>query len=198
MFPLWGLFIGLAAGFLMKGKLSNLENLPLKHLWLVFAGLLVQLLIFPTPWWSPIITGDTTYYHYASYILVALFFVVNWRMLTLWVMGLGMLLNAIVITANGGFMPADPDAIACAGHERVADAVRTVGEYANVVFMDETTQLNFLGDWICIPAWIPAASAISIGDVVLMMGLALLIAMGMRSGPKQKEDSDVKAQTESA
>jgi len=197
MFPLWGLVIGLGFGFALRGNLTNLEKLPLKHLWLVFAGLVIQLLIFPTPWWSPIITGDITYYHYASYILVAIFFVLNWRMLTLWVMALGMILNAVIITANGGLMPVSLEALECSGHGDIVGIIEEKGIYANVILMDETTKLNFLGDWICVPAWIPGASAISIGDIVLMIGLAWLIAGGMR-GIRNKEDEPAESQTDSA
>lgn len=205
MFPLWGLVLGLVVGFLMRGKLSNLEKLPFKHLWLIFAALVIQLLIFPTPWSSdPIIGGETDAYHYGSYIIIAIFFVINYRIYMLWPMAFGMVLNALVMTVNGiarfsqinkfeFLMPADPSALICSGNVRVAEILRDEGQYANIIRMDEFSHLNFLGDWICIPEGIPAASAISLGDVVLMLGLASLIALGMKGFPNTEETTSEKA-----
>src|SRR5574337_1345986 len=106
MFPLWGLIVGIGVGFLRRGNLSNLAYLPVKALWLIFASLALQLLVFPTPWSpEPLIQTGTEYFHFASYALIVLFFLLNWRVWTLWMMVLGMISNAIVITVNGGFMP---------------------------------------------------------------------------------------------
>jgi hypothetical protein len=182
MVLLWSLLIGILAGLVRRGSLLKLGNLPLKALWLVFAGLIVQFLVFPTPWNEPPIQENVELFHYLSYALLALFFVVNWKVKALWIMAFGMVLNAVVILANEGFMPADVDALACAG-ETVEGLTNpnTIPPYthANVVRMSDDTQLNFLGDWICIPAWVPFANAISLGDVVLMIGLAWLVQSGM-------------------
>lgn len=181
MFPLWGLILGLGIGFARRGSLANLSALPLKAVWLIFAGLVLQLLIFPTPWFDPIIQTGTEYFHFISYSLIALFFIVNWRIWMLWLMALGMVLNAIVITANGGYMPASAVALGAAGKIEAAEQLTNALDhiYANTVLMSENTQLNFLGDWLYVPAWVPLSNAFSLGDLVLMMGIAWLIQSAM-------------------
>ena len=181
MFPLWGLVLGLAIGFARSGSLANLSTLPLKAVWLVFAGLVLQLLIFPTPWFDPLIQTGTEYFHFVSYGLIALFFIVNWRIWTLWLMAAGMVLNGLVITVNGGYMPASAAALEAAGKIEAAEQLRNVVDHihANTVLMSENTQLNFLGDWLYVPAWVPLANAFSLGDLVLMVGIAWLIQSAM-------------------
>jgi len=198
MVLLWSLLVGVLAGLVRKGSLANLGNLPLKALWLVFGALLVQLLVFPNPWSEPPIQDATLveWLHYASYALIAVFFVLNWRVVTLWVMAVGMLMNALVIVVNGGYMPSSPEALTCAGRVVFAEALQNPESdppftYANTVLMSADTKLNFFGDWICIPNWVPFANAISLGDVVLMLGLAWLVQSGMtRAQPQIRSEGD--------
>jgi len=188
MFPLWGLIIGLVVGLIRRGNLVRIAEIPLKAIWLVFAGLFVQLLIFPTPWSQPPIQVYVEAFHFFSYALIAAFFVLNWRVWELWAMAAGMGLNAIVITINRGFMPSSADALAAAGRVAAAEALRTPPYiHANTVLMSDQTQLNFFGDWMFVPSWVPLANAFSIGDLTLMFGLAWLIQAAMC----RKTDSSV-------
>ena len=189
MFPLWGLALGLVVGWLRGGTLTRLATLELKAVWLIFVALVLQLLIFPTPWFPPLISWGTTYFHFASYALVALFFGANYRMGSLWTMALGMVINALVITANGGYMPASAGALRAAGKAYTATQLLNMQRYANAVLMDEHTRLNVLGDWLYVPTWVPWANAFSLGDMVLMLGLAWLVQsamVGRYSGSSQR------------
>lgn len=182
MLPLWGIVLGLAVGFLRRGRLAGLAELPLKGVGLVFAGLVVQLLIFPTPWWStPPLQAGKAIWHVLSYGLIGAFFLWNWRVSALWLLALGMVLNLVVIAANGGYMPASLDALRAAGRHETAAALLASADhtYANVVLMSEGTRLNALGDWLFLPAWLPLANAFSPGDALLMLGVAWLIQAGM-------------------
>ncbi len=189
MLPLWGIVLGVAAGFARRGSLTRLGHIPLKGLWLVFAGLALQLLIFPTPWWNePPLSWGTEAWHVGSYALIVAFFLWNWRVASLWLIALGMVLNLTVIAANGGYMPASVSALRAAGRMGAAEALTTSPEhtYANVVMMGEATRLNFLGDWLYLPSWVPLANAFSLGDFVLMLGAAWLIQGGMAAPAKSK------------
>ena len=96
-------------------------------------------------------------------------------------MALGMVLNAIVILANGGYMPASASALIASGHQKAADQLLNNLDhiYANTLLMSDQTSLNFMGDWLYVPWWLPFANAFSIGDLVLMIGLAWLIQSAM-------------------
>jgi hypothetical protein len=50
------------------------------------------------------------------------------------------------------------------------------------------THLGFLGDIFAAPSWMPAANVFSIGDALIVAGIALLLAVTMR-GPRPVVES---------
>jgi Family of unknown function (DUF5317) len=84
-------------------------------------------------------------------------------------------MNAAVIAANGR-MPYSESAVRAAHQsvEQKAKADRSPKHMA----MDSTTRLAWLGDVIPAP---PVQKVISVGDVVLLLGTARLIATNMRA-----------------
>lgn len=179
MLYLVALLTGLAIGFLGGGRLSHLVRLRLRWLWLVPVALAIQLLIFPLFSGKPLLPYATEPLHVLSYALVGLWLIVNLRVTPLIVISAGALANFLVVAANGGRMPASLTALKAAGWSATADLLVSQGVYGNVVRMDEMTNLNWLGDWLYLPERIPFATAFSVGDVLIMAGLAWLIARGM-------------------
>jgi hypothetical protein len=82
-------------------------------------------------------------------------------------MGLGPLLNALVISANGWRMPVDGTG------EDPADLDRT-----GYVAMGPSTRLRFLADWIAAGSW-----RLSPGDIILVFGAVVLLAAAL-AGPE--------------
>lgn len=178
MIALWGIVIGLVIGFARHGKLNRLADFELRHGYLIFLALAIQLLIFPTPWWpQPPISGGTELFHLASYLLVLLFLTTNHREKPFRGVALGMVMNLTAIIANGGYMPTKVSALRRAGQWETAERILASpdGTYGNVVQMSESTRLNALGDWLSLPPWVPLASSFSLGDVVLMVSIAWLL-----------------------
>jgi hypothetical protein len=96
------------------------------------------------------------------------------------VAALGVGLNCLVIAVNGGHMPQSADAaVAVWGHGFV-DPTRL----QNVAVLDVGTRLGWLGDVIAEPAWLPRANVISIGDILLSLGIASWITMNCRNGTR--------------
>jgi hypothetical protein len=122
-------------------------------------------------------------WHLGSYALVAAFLAVNWRLTPLWGIALGAALNVIVIGANGGLMPTDLRALERSGNAEVVELLASSPEatVANVVAMGPHTRLDFLGDWLYLPPWVPLGDAFSIGDAVLFVGVVWLIQRAMVS-----------------
>ena len=90
-------------------------------------------------------------------------------------LGVGWLLNLIPVMLNGG-MP-----VSAAGLERVG-APRTMpvteGHFWKHVPADRDTRASVLGDVIPVRM---VASVISVGDIVVLAGIALVVASGMTS-----------------
>ncbi len=180
MILLWALPPGLIIGWLAGGRLRNIESRHLRKGYLVALALGLQLLIFPLGRAGPVVTWGTESFHLASYGLLALFLWSNRRHWPLMAMAVGLMANLLVIAANGGLMPAAPDALARAGAHHAAGVLEEEGHVGNVVRMGEDTRLNFLGDWLYIPEQVPLATAFSPGDLAIALGLLLFFPYAMR------------------
>ena len=107
----------------LGGRLGALAEMGLRASWLVLAGLGAQILVISV---FPDGAGVLhTGVHLASYAFIAAFVAANWtRVPFVWLIALGGALNLVAIAANGGVMPADPDALAAAGIVTPAGASR--------------------------------------------------------------------------
>jgi hypothetical protein len=107
--------------------------------------------------------------HLWSYGLVGACVIWNLEIRFMWVVAVGGLLNLIAIAANGGVMPASPDALAAAGL-KAGD-----GSFTNSDAVEGGANLAFLGDVFAIPSGWPAANVFSLGDAVLLLGVLLVL-----------------------
>jgi hypothetical protein len=82
--------------------------------------------------------------------------------------------NLLAIVANGGWMPADPNALASVGG-------LPAGPSNSIVITNPALQP--LTDLFALPAWLPFANVFSVGDVVIGIGVAVTIAAAMRRRP---------------
>jgi len=96
------------------------------------------------------------------------FIVANRHIPWLWLVGTGGLANLVAIGANGGVMPASSVALAAAGF------LLRPGQFQNSTHV-AGAHLQFLGDDFSIPRSWPLANVFSVGDVVLVVGVALLL-----------------------
>ena len=180
MIFLFAVLAGIVAGYVLGGRIANLASLRLRWFWLVLLGLILQLLIFPLISSRPLLPYATVPLHVLSYVLVFVFLAANLRVRPLLVLASGALINFAAIAANGGRMPASATALARAGLIQTAKRLTSSGTHGNVLLMGKNTRLDLLGDWLYLPRWIPFATAFSIGDALIMIGLAWLIVRGMR------------------
>ncbi len=180
MFLVCALVLGVILGYLRGGRIAHLASLSMRLTWLVPIALVIQLLIFPLFGDRPLLPYATTPLHLLSYALVFLFLALNVRILPLLAVGLGALLNILVICVNGGYMPSSATALSRSGAAGVASALEAQGIYGNVRLMGQETRLNLLGDFLYLPRWVPLATAFSIGDLVMALGVAWLVAWGMK------------------
>lgn len=157
-------------GRLRKGNLRNLVHLPLQRVYLFYISLLLQLAARAQPMegWAPQLMV-------LSYLLLLLSLALNIRLPGMPFLFLGTLLNALVISLNGGQMPVALELLDLPLEGGVLDLVR--GKHAP---MAANTRLIFLAD--IIPLKLPFLSyyrLYSVGDLFLMAGVFILIVQGM-------------------
>src|SRR5829696_5120344 len=134
----------------MRGRLGALAEVRLRAGWLLAVAIGAQIVIIS------VLPGGSerlhTWVHLGSYALLAAYVAVN----------------LAAIAANGGIMPADPDALAAAGLRLDA------GEFSNSSALARP-RLAFLGDVFHVPASWPVSNVFSVGDVVLVLGALLAL-----------------------
>lgn len=161
----------LVVGVALGGRLGNLARLRLRASWLFFAAIALQVVAFPfapLPWRTDESVASLLWL--ASYMLLTLAAVLNRRIAGVPVVALGMGLNVIAVTANGGTMPVLPEAMHEAGgsHTTLNNSTATPDPH-----------LSWLVDRWAAPDWIPFANVFSVGDVIIAVGAVVIVLAGM-------------------
>ena len=180
MFVVVAVPIGLVLGLLLRGRIEHLNGLRLRWAWLAVAGFVGQVILFSDPVAAQVgALGPPLYVASTLAVLVAV--LANLRVPGMPLVALGAALNLAAILANGGFMPADPGALALAGLEPSS-------AYSNSV-AEANPALKPLTDIYALPAGTPLANVFSVGDVVLAIGVAWVIVAAMRSPLPAREEA---------
>jgi hypothetical protein len=170
------LALAIVAGYLARGRLKNLEHVRLRWWWLAIAGLGIQLLPLPEGAAGTDLFVRTTVLAF-SYALLLVFAIANMRLPGMPLILIGLLCNALVITANGG-MPVSVDALAEADQVEAIEALEDEGSDKHHLLGDDDV-LTFLADVVVIPP--PVGAVVSVGDLFQYAGLIWLIAAAMRA-----------------
>ena len=146
---------------LAGGRLGALVELPLRHVWAIYAALGLAVLGVGVP---GLPDGLRSLLLVAAYPVGAVFLAANRRVPGMALTALGAALNLLAIAANGGVMPASPDALATAGLPAGGPGFQNSDAVAD-------PRLAFLGDIFAIPASWPLSNVFSVGDVLIALGI---------------------------
>jgi hypothetical protein len=168
--------LGLAV---MGGRVSNLASVNVKWGWLAPLAFIMQAyLIFFSAERAGGMLSARSMLLTASYILL---FVVVWQnrhLSAVKLIGVGLMLNFLVMVVNGGFMPITPETLVQIGYDGNASQLETgyiVGRTKNMVAEPGEARLWFLSDIMVIPRPFPIPTALSVGDVLIVLGLFLFL-----------------------
>ncbi len=171
MFILYALVAGVLAGRLLGGRFEGLARTRLHWPWLALVGLFVQVVLFSPPVTERI--GELGPPIYITSTFAVLVFVLrNLSVPGFLLVAAGAASNLVAILANGGYMPASPEALATAG-------AGGTERYSNSRALSEPA-LKPLTDVFALPSAVPFANVFSIGDVLIAVGIAVTIVAAMR------------------
>ncbi|MDQ7095601.1 DUF5317 domain-containing protein [Desulfosporosinus sp. PR] len=170
------LILALIVGVVSGGKLGRLGELELRGFWLVPLALLIQGAVYWTAvknitigpnWFGPIL--DT-----GSYFLLLIFTLCNSKLSGMRWITLGVLLNTLVISLNGGIMPVDPFFLPESARESLSSGQGTHG------LLSATTHLAVLADrfYLAIPGL--QKQVFSLGDCSIDLGCFILVFRTMK------------------
>jgi hypothetical protein len=171
MFILYALIAGLIVGVALGGRPSNLAGIRFRWAPLIVLGFLAQVVLFTDAVAERV--GDAGPVIYvATTALVGAAVLRNIRLPGVPLIVLGALSNLAAILANGGYMPATPDAMASLGK-----GAPTI--YSNSAVVPDPG-LPWLIDRFALPHGVPFANVFSVGDILLAVGVFVLVVSAMR------------------
>ncbi len=159
-----------------NGSRPSFDNIKFENSWLLLPAVVLQIL-------SSI--AEVRGYKFGTFItlivngtIFCLVFLVIWfnrRYVGLWFIGLGALLNALVMLFNGGRMPVDMSLLGNEAYMTEALDLMLRGADNKHVALDAATNIPVLADIISVPGFIGLGMpVISIGDIIVAVGLFLL------------------------
>jgi hypothetical protein len=151
---------------LTGGHLGRLAALRIRHAWLLVVALAAQVLIVNVlPSMNHVLAAviHVTTYAAAGWVIYR-----NRAVPGLVVLAAGAAMNGVTIAVNGGTLPANPAALRAAGW------TNHTGDFANSGAMAHA-HLSWLGDNYVTPAALPLRNVFSLGDVVILLGAAILL-----------------------
>lgn len=191
MILLAAVLLGFTAGLIRARIADRSIHLPAMHLtWLVTIALIPQLLAFYIPstsgWFSKEAASAALI---VSQVGLLVFTWANRHLVAFWIMGIGLVMNLAVITANGGLMPVSPQTLVHLVPDRPIETWEVgerLGNTKDIVLPFAEMHLPWLADRFVMPAWYPWPTAFSLGDVAIALGAFGLL---WQAGGKQPSDS---------
>lgn len=151
----------------------------LQHLWLAFVAFLPQFVVIFLPvtreilpdWLAAVLL-------IASQIMLLAFAWMNRHMIGMVILLCGAVLNFTVMTANGGFMPINPQTASRLIPEEVLRDFPTGSRVGakDILLHPQDTHFEWLADRFLPPIWFPYQVAFSLGDVFIALGIFWLLA----------------------
>ncbi|HUG31717.1 MAG TPA: DUF5317 domain-containing protein [Acidimicrobiia bacterium] len=169
------IFLALAIAVLRGGRLVNLGDIELQAWWLLFIALSLQIGtgFLPDEEWSEWL-GLTMVL--VSFVLLMILVLLNRSKPGMWIAGIGVFMNFVVIAANGG-MPVLPGAAEVASGFAVSNPDLS-GTFKHVL-LDESSRLTFFADVIPLRL-VGIGEVISLGDIFLALGLGVFLEHELR------------------
>ncbi len=166
--------LGLIVGRLRGGRSLNIGSFEFKGWVLIVIGFLLQML--------PMLLGRMSWMThnghtiaFATLILVFFIVMLNGKKRGFWLVALGAFLNILAMASHGLKMPVSLSALRGMGHQELVESLSN-SAVLNYTGLERLTQWNdYLGKVIALPSGYPLAQVISLGDILMSVGLFLFI-----------------------
>jgi Family of unknown function (DUF5317) len=169
--------LGASAGLLAGGRFSNLGEHRLSAWPLLPAGVLLQVASnFPRGTVALLLL-------LASYAALAAFAAANVKLFGMALVVVGLACNLLVIAVNHG-MPVRPSAVIRAGIAANDDDLRHIHLQAKHHYERPSDRLLGLADILPVA---PLREVLSVGDVVMSVGIAMVVASLLRKEPSHPQ-----------
>ena len=174
-----GLALSLAVGLLRGGRFGRLVDFEFRAFWAVIAAFALQ---FALNMADATKAGPIASYfaviHVAVYVILGYALWTNRSTPGIPVVAVGAGLNFLVIAANGMRMPVSVGVLRWAGMPDQAASLEA-GRALTHAVMGAGTRLWFLADVLAIPRPFFRPAALSIGDLLMLLGVFVIVQSAM-------------------
>ncbi len=185
-----GLLVGLAWAR-WRGEAYRAPEL--RGVWLILVGFIPQLLVAYVPATHHLLPRWLAAASLMASVVLFLAFVwLNRRLPGMPILLAGLLLNLIVMAANGGWMPISPEVASRVLGEDVGKYLALGDRFGqkDILLPLQDIRLGFLSDRFVLPAWSPYQVAFSAGDILIAAGAFWLLARPASANIKQKRSNE--------
>lgn len=169
-----GIILSLIIGFIRKGSLRGLATLKIKFGWVFPLLFIFEFAVFYLENKVAFLGDISNYLFIVVYVIGLLLIWVNRKEHSgFYLIFLGVLMNFLVMVFNGGRMPVSEEAARILDPSYI-EALKQ-GLYAKHELLTKATHLPFLGDIIPLTKPYPREQVISIGDVIMNIGIFMFI-----------------------
>jgi hypothetical protein len=171
-----GLLVGLGRAYWCK---QPYKAPSLEAIWLAAVAFLPQLFVAYMPATRQLLSDGLA--SLSLLVSLALFFAFAWsnrRLPGMPILIFGLLLNFVVIVANGGWMPISLHTANLLTGKDVLQFVNLGSRFGekDILLPAQNIHLEFLADRFLLPAWLPYKTAFSLGDILIGLGAFWLLA----------------------
>ncbi len=181
-----GVLLFLVLGWIRGGRLTGLTEISLRQFWLILVALVLRAgPVFLAGFGVEAALRFGSAAQVIGYLVLFLALYLNKEIPGMPLLVVGVVLNFLVILANQGRMPVSMWGIQVTNMNDMLP-VLTSGAYTSHSLLTEATRLPWLADIIPIPRPYPLPKIISIGDILMVLGVGRLIMVSMMSarGPQ--------------
>ncbi|AFK87645.1 MULTISPECIES: DUF5317 domain-containing protein [Thermoanaerobacterium] len=172
-------------GFLLRrGKISGIADIDIKMPIFFILGFGLEFGVLNLTDKYPIIMTYRAYIHFLDYLMLFIGLWYNRHNKYMRIIAIGIILNFIVIFANGGRMPVSIDSLKAAGIGYLVPEL-TKNIIPTHQAMTSSTKLKFLCDVLYLPKPYPLPKTFSVGDLFIATGIFLMVSNAMINASKR-------------
>lgn len=181
-----GILLSIIVGLIRGGNFKGIAHLQLKFGWIFPLLLVLQIVVYVSQNRVEWIGNISNYFFILIYIVGMLFLWINRKHEGFTILLLGVFLNFLVMAINGGRMPVSVEAASILDPNYLQALEQNLASKHTI--LTSSTYLPFLADIIPLQPPYPREQVISIGDIVMNVGIFIFIQKLMQ---KEKAQTSV-------
>ena len=172
------IIIGVIIGMFRNGRISNFLEVRFKGWYLCFLAFILFLVPYVLKL-TQIGFEPIQLFPFLAMVICAFIALLNFNKMGMKIIFLGLMLNLIIMGLNDYLMPIDTVEMATLGFDSFVESLKN-GNVINYMDVNQAVPVSqYLGKVIALPDFYPLAKVLSIGDIIISVGIVWVIQYDM-------------------